>query len=353
MLAPADPTRRGRALVDRRCCRRVDRVLGPPRSRRSRTRRRRRGRSSSRLPAAFVARSLASGRCRAYRRRAALVTARALVPLVALGWWAVHPAAVLVAASRACASRSSTSGRGTASCSRRRRARCSSTQGPPEARVDRQLRRLGLHSLAAIVLTHRAPRPRRRRAGRPSPLARRAGDRPDAAGRRASTSGECAGPPAGSACRSCRRAWGRTYALGRLRLRVLWPDHAGSPRRGSASPRHRPARELRLDRPAADRRFRVGRYPVAAAAAGRGAQGRPSRLVRRRPRRRAPRAPAAGRRDLGRRAQRLRPPAAPTRSPLSAADPASRVYRTDENGRIVLESDGRSLTVRTERAGVR
>ena len=30
-------------------------------------------------------------------------------------------------------------------------------------------------------------------------------------------------------------------------------------------------------------------------------------------------------------------------------EPGLAVYRTDENGRIVLESDGRSLTVRTER----
>ena len=32
--------------------------------------------------------------------------------------------------------------------------------------------------------------------------------------------------------------------------------------------------------------------------------------------------------------------------------PGLAVYRTDEHGRVVLESDGRALTIRTERGGV-
>ena len=51
-------------------------------------------------------------------------------------------------------SRSSMSARETGSCSRRREGALLVDAGPPEAHVDRQLRRLGLHRLAALVVSH-------------------------------------------------------------------------------------------------------------------------------------------------------------------------------------------------------
>ena len=74
---------------------------------------------------------------------------------------------------RGCGSRSSTSGRATGSCSRRRRVRCSSTPGRPRRASTGSCGGMGLHTLAAIVITPRAPRPRRRRAGRAALAGRR------------------------------------------------------------------------------------------------------------------------------------------------------------------------------------
>ena len=62
------------------------------------------------------------------------------------------------------------------------------------------------------------------------------------------------------ACTYRGRAGRQRLPVGRLRLRVLWPDRRGLAGRGSSSPRRCAARELWRDGPAADRRFRVCRH---------------------------------------------------------------------------------------------
>jgi competence protein ComEC len=97
-------------------------------------------------------------------------------------------------------------------------------EGPPEAHVDDQLRRLGIRSLAAIVLTH----PQRDHVGGAADVLERErvgfvldpGIRSDSADERAAL--------AAARARQVRvvlaRA-GETFRLGRLVLRVLWPEH--------------------------------------------------------------------------------------------------------------------------------
>jgi competence protein ComEC len=99
--------------------------------------------------------------------------------------------------------------------------------GPPEARVERRLRAMGLRSLAALVVSH----PHRDHVGGATsvltgldvaalldPL--QPGEWPeDAEARRAAVARGTVVVPA--------RAAG-DYRLGRLRIRVLWPDEAGA-----------------------------------------------------------------------------------------------------------------------------
>ena len=219
--------------------------------------------------------------------------------------------------------------------------------GPPEARVDRQLRRMGLHSLAAIVISHAH---RDHVGGVPAVLRSLAvgavidpmqpGQGFDERTMR-STARRLGVPlvPPGS---------GRRYALGRLHLRVLWPDHAGSPDENphlhgavvlasygsidllltgdseSEVTRALPLRPVEVLKvahhgssdPGLAEELRVLRPRVAVISVG-------------------------AHNDYGH-------PRADTLAALHAR-PGLAVYRTDESGRIVLESDGRSLTVRTAR----
>ena len=101
-------------------------------------------------------------------------------------------------------------------------------QGPPEADVAGQLRRLGLRSLTALLLTH----PQRDHIGGAADVIRRL---------RVSTvlDPELAvrGPEYEDAVEAARRRdvplvglrAGDEYAIGRLHLRVLWPDGPGTP----------------------------------------------------------------------------------------------------------------------------
>ena len=103
-------------------------------------------------------------------------------------------------------------------------------QGPPEARVARQLRRLGIRSLSLLVLTH----PQRDHVGGAEEVLRRISVRAVL-----DPGLPFPSPFEAAALREARsrrvpillaRA-GAVYRLGRLRLRVLWPDGPGQPGR--------------------------------------------------------------------------------------------------------------------------
>ena len=141
---------------------------------------------------------------------------------------------------------------------------------------------------------------------------------------------------------------GNAYALGRLRVRVLWPDHAGSPDEDphlhgvvllatygsidllltgdseSAVTRSLPLRQVEV--------LKVAHH-------GSSDSGLAEELRVLRPR--VAVISVGAHNDYGH-------PRADTLAAL-AGRPGLAVYRTDESGRIVLESDGRSLTIRTER----
>lgn len=99
-------------------------------------------------------------------------------------------------------------------------------EGPPEARVARQLRRLGVRSLSLLVLTH----PQRDHIGGAEDVLRRLLVRAVLDPRLPYPS-----PFEAGALREARRRRvpvllaraGAVYRLGRLRLRVLWPDGPG------------------------------------------------------------------------------------------------------------------------------
>ena len=220
-------------------------------------------------------------------------------------------------------------------------------EGPPEARVDRQLSKLGVRSLSLVVLTH----PQRDHVG----------------GAALVLGGEQVGAvldpriPADStderaALSEARRHGvnvvtaraGLTFRLGRLHLRVVWPDSAGSPGEDPNQhaivllasygqvdtlltadaesdvllPLHLPPVEI----------LKVSHHGSADA-------GLPELLQDLRPR--VAVISVGAHNDYGH----------PTPSTLAdlAAAPGLALYRTDLDGRVVVESDGRRLRVRTRR----
>ncbi len=281
-----------------------------------------------------------------YRRSAAVVTAAALVPLGAMGWWALHPSPTWSPPAGLRVTFLDV-GQGDGILLETPHGAVLVDAGPPEARVDRQLRRMGLRVLAALVTTHAH---RDHVGGVPAVLHRlRVGRVIDPMQ-----------PGVGFDERELRRTArllgvplvparvGRTYALERLRIRVLWPDHAGSRDEDphvhgtvllasygsidllltgdSESPvtRSLPLRQVEVLKVAhhgsSDKRLADllsvlrPRIAVISVGAHNGYEHpRPDTLA-----------------------------ALHDRAGLA-------VYRTDEDGRVILESDGTSMTVRTDR----
>jgi competence protein ComEC len=219
-------------------------------------------------------------------------------------------------------------------------------QGPPDARVADQLRRLGVRRLTALVLTH----PQRDHVGGAADVLRnvRVGFVLDP--RLATT-----GPEEQEAMREARRRRvrvvvaraGRAFRIGRLRVAVLWPDGPGFPGEDPnlratillvsygqvdlllTADAETPV-TLPLDPPPVEI-LKVAHH-------GSADQGLPELLERVRPRV-AVISVGLGN-DYGH----------PTSSTLSALEhaPGLRLYRTDLDGRVVLESDGARLWVRSE-----
>jgi competence protein ComEC len=139
-----------------------------------------------------------------------------------------------------------------------------------------------------------------------------------------------------------------TYTLGRLRVRVLWPDHAGPPDEdphvhgtvllasfGSIDLLLTGDSESSVTRSLPLRRVEV----LKVAHHGSSDPGLVDELRILRPR--VAVISVGAHNDYGH-------PRADTLAALRS-QPGLLIYRTDESGRIVLESDGRSLTVRPER----
>ena len=292
------------------------------------------------LAGAAMLRSLAP-----YRRRAVVATAVALVPLLALGWWALHPPPSWSPPAGLRVSFLDV-GQGDAILLETPQGAMLVDAGLPEAHVDRQLGRMGLHALAALVTTHAH---RDHVGGAPAVLRRL-------------TVGEVIDPMQpgqGIDERSLRATArrlrvqlvparvGRAYTLGRLHIHVLWPDHAGSPGEnphlhGTVLLASYGAIDLLLT---GDSESEVTRSlplrqveVLKVAHHGSSDPGLADELTVLRPR--VAVISVGAHNDYGH-------PRADTLAALHAR-PGLAVYRTDESGRIVLESDGRRLTVRTE-----
>ena len=101
-------------------------------------------------------------------------------------------------------------------------------EGPPEAKVAQQLRGLGVRRLAAVVLTH----PQRDHIGGAEDVIRRLAVDRVLDPRLAVSGPDERAALAAAASRGVQVVEARAgdgYTLGRLRLRVLWPDGPGAP----------------------------------------------------------------------------------------------------------------------------
>ena len=220
-------------------------------------------------------------------------------------------------------------------------------EGPPEADVAGQLARMGIRSLSAIVLTH----PQRDHVGGAAAVLRRidVGEVLDP--------GLAASGPESEEARAVARQRhvpvrvvraGTSFRAGRLRIRVLWPEDAGTP---SEDPNQNAvvlvasyrATDVYLS---ADAESDVtSRLPLPdveimkVAHHGSEDPGLADELETLRP---EVAVISCGRHnDYGH-------PRPETLAAL-AGYPGLAVYRTDQDGRVVIESDGRELAVRTQR----
>ncbi len=298
------------------------------------------------VPVALIGACAALRRLPRYRRRGVVVDAIGIVLLATSAWWALHPpphwhppAGLRVTFLDV--------GQGDGILLEVPEGAMLVDAGPPEAHVDSQLRRLGLRSLAAVVITH----PHRDHVGGAADVLRhlsvatlldpeQPGDWPeDAEARRlAATRG----------ARLVAARAGHDYRLGRLRIRVLWPDGGGlageNPHdHGVVVLATYGATDMLLtgDAESAVTSLLPLRSVEVLKVAHHGSSdaGLPGELRVLRPR---VAVISVGRdNDYGH-------PRADTIAALDAV-PGLALYRTDENGRIVLESDGRHMTVRPAR----
>ena len=220
-------------------------------------------------------------------------------------------------------------------------------QGPPEADVARQLRGLGVRRLAALVLTH----PERDHIGGGVAVLRRAAVDRILDPRLASSAplGRAVLAEAGDRGVPVEQTRaGEAFRIGRLRLRVLWPDRPGTP----TDDPNRLSVVLLASYGAVDALLTADAETEVTA-----------RLLSRRVE--IVKVAHHGSADPGLAAElrELRPSIAviscgrdndyghPTASTLAALrdSPGLRLYRTDEHGRVVVESDGERISVGTDR----
>jgi competence protein ComEC len=296
------------------------------------------------LPAAIVVATLALRRAPPYRRRSLAVDAVGMVLLAATAWWALHPAPTWQPPTGLRATMLDV-GQGDGILLEVPEGAILVDAGPPESHVDRLLRRRGLRFLAALVVSH----PHRDHVGGAPAVLRglavgalvdplQPGDWPEDAEAR------LVAEERGTAVVAARR--GRVYRLGRLRIRVLWPEDGGPAGEDphehgvvllasfgetdllltgdaeSAVTRRLPLRRVEVLKvahhgsadPGLADQLRVLRPRVALISVGRG-------------------------NDYGH-------PRAETIAALRSV-PLLALYRSDEDGEVVIESDGRTIEVRT------
>jgi competence protein ComEC len=225
------------------------------------------------------------------------------------------------------------------------RARVLVDQGPPEADVAGQLRGMGVRSLSALVLTH----PQRDHVGGAADVIRRVRVAQILDPGLAATGPEHEEALAAARARDVPvrivRA-GTSFAVGRLVLRVLWPADAGSP---TEDPNLNPVvltasyGPMDVFLPADAESGVTARLPVPAVeimkVAHHGSEdpGLPGELLDLRPRI----AVISCGRD-----NEYGHPRAETLDALESS-PGLAVYRTDEDGRVVVEASGQGLRVDT------
>jgi len=220
-------------------------------------------------------------------------------------------------------------------------------EGPPEADVVGQLRSLGLRSLTAIVLTH----PQRDHIGGASAVLDRLAVSTVADPGIEAPSADHDAAVAAARGRSVPIVVvhaGEVFRIGKLRLRILWPDDPGLP---SEDPNQHAvvalasfgSTDVLLTADAeSDVTSRLPLRPIEVlkvAHHGSEDPGLPDLLRVLRPEIAVISVGANNDYDHPR----------PETVAALAAQPGLRTFRTDENGRVVVESDGRTVTVRSER----